>query len=352
MKRKLPLVLQTEASECGLACLAMIARYWGHDIDLTVLRKKFLISLTGSSLQSVIRIADALQLSTRPLRLDLEELPKLQLPAILHWDMNHFVVLKSIKRGKAHILDPALGLRVLPLKKLSDHFTGVALELSPSAEFSPESARLTPHLSLLWDRLIGLKRAIFQTLTLSVILQAILLMSPFYLQIVVDGVLSDGDINLLWTVMIGFAGLAILQSLSEAVRSWTILVYGNQMSAQMVGNVFRHLIRLPASFFEKRHVGDIISRMGSATPIQEALTQTVVAILIDGVMALLMLAVMFMYAPILGWIVLGSVVLLTAITLVIYPHLRRTQEEAIYTKALENTHVIESIRASTTNRFR
>lgn len=351
-KRKhLPVILQTEVSECGLACLAMVARYWGHNIDLNVLRSRFSISLAGASLKSIISIGTTLGLSSRPLRLDIEHLPQLQLPAILHWDLNHFVVLKAVKNGKAHIVDPAVGQRVMPLSRFTKHFTGVAVEMSPAAEFSPVDARLKPHLSLLWERLVGLKRAAAQTLTLSVILQIIVLTAPFYLQLVVDGVLPQSDFKLLWALALGFGGLAIIRAIAEATRGWAILVYGNQMSAQMVGNVFRHLIRLPAAFFEKRHVGDIISRMGSATPIQEALTQTVVAILIDGVMALLMLIVMFIYAPILGWIVLGSVTLLTLITLLIYPHLRRTQEEAIYTKALENTHVIESIRASTTTKL-
>ena len=140
----------------------------------------------------------------------------------------------------------------------------------------------------------------------------------------------------------------ILRAIAEAVRSWAILIYGNQMSLQMVGNVFRHLIRLPTSYFEKRHVGDIISRMGSTVPIQEALTQTIVSVLIDGIMAILMLVILYLYSPLLGTIVLISVALLTLSTVLLYPHLRRTQEEAIYAKAIENTHVIESIRASTT----
>ncbi len=347
-QKTLPVILQTEVTECGLACVAMIARYWGHDVDLNILRKRFQVSLNGASLKSVISAADGLQLASRPLRLDMEHLPQLQLPAILHWDMNHFVVLKAIKGDKAHIVDPGVGLRVMKLSKMSNHFTGVALEMSPATGFSPIEARLRPHLSLLWDRLVGLKRAIFQTLTLSLILQLIVLTAPFYLQLVVDGVLPNGDKALLWALLLGFGGLAIIRAIAEAVRSYAILIYGNQMSAQMVGNVFRHLVRLPTSYFEKRHVGDIISRMSSATPIQEALTQSVVAILIDGFMAALMLVIMFIYSPMLGSIVLASVALLTAVTLIIYPHLRRTQEEAIFTKAIENTHVIESIRASTT----
>jgi ATP-binding cassette subfamily B protein RaxB len=347
-RKTLPVILQTEVTECGLACLTMIGRYHGHDIDLNVLRKRHLISMTGASLKSIMSIASTLQLAARPLKVELDQLHKLQLPTILHWDLNHYVVLKAIKGNKVLIVDPGVGLRVMSLSKVSDHFTGIALELSPTAEFSPQEARLKPHLSLLWSRLVGLKRAIFQTLTLSIILQIIVIAAPFYLQLVVDGALAQQDYGLLKALALGFGGLMILRAISEAVRSWAILIYGNQMSLQMVGNVFRHLIRLPTSYFEKRHVGDIISRMGSTVPIQEALTQTIVSVLIDGVMAILMLVVLYIYSPLLGTIVLISVALLTLSTLLIYPHLRRTQEEAIYAKAIENTHVIESIRASTT----
>lgn len=348
MSGKLPVILQTEMTECGLACLAMIARFHGHDIDLNVLRRKHLISMTGASLKSVISIADGLQLSSRPLRVGLDHLEKLQLPAMLHWDLNHYVVLKSIKGDQAEIVDPGVGLRKMSLSKLSNHFTGIAVEFTPQADFKAVQARIKPRISLLWSRLVGLKRAITQTLILSVILQVIVLLSPFYLQLVVDAVLPRGDHSLLLALAIGFGGLVILRAVSEAVRGWAILVYGNQMSLQMVGNVFRHLIRLPARYFERRHVGDIISRMGSTVPIQEALTQSVPAVLIDGAMAILMLIVMFLYSPVLGGIVLASVLALCLATWLIYPHLRRTQEESIYAKALENSHVIESIRAITT----
>ena len=348
MTGRLPVILQTEMTECGLACLAMISRYHGHDIDLNVLRRKHLVSMTGASLKSVISIADGLQLSSRPLRLDMDHLEKLQLPAMLHWDLNHYVVLKSIKGNHAEIVDPGVGLRKMSLSRLSNHFTGIAVEFTPQADFKAVQARIKPRISLLWDKLIGLKRAIAQTLILSVILQAIVLLSPFYLQLVVDAVLPRGDGSLLLALAIGFGGLVILRAVAEAVRGWAILVFGNQMSLQMVGNVFRHLIRLPARYFERRHVGDIISRMGSTVPIQEALTQSVPAVLIDGAMAVLMLTVMFLYSPLLGAIVLVSVLGLILATWLIYPHLRRTQEESIYAKALENSHVIESIRAITT----
>ncbi len=345
---RLPVIHQTEATECGLACLTMIANYHGHNFDLNALRQRMSVSLKGATLQSIMQMAGDLKLSTRALRLDMEHLSELQLPAILHWDLNHFVVLKKITRGKAHIHDPGRGLVVMSLNEFSNHFTGVALEISPAIDFVPAAARMGTRISQLWTKLIGLKRAVLQTLILSIILQIMVLAMPFFLQFVIDGALPKGDLNLLMALAIGFGGIAALRAISEAARSWAILIYGNQLSFQMVGNVFRHLIRLPASYFEKRHVGDIISRMGSTQPIQTALTKDAVAIVIDGTMAAVTLAVMLTFSPLLTLIVILSTVALTVSTLLIYPHMRRTQEDAIITRARENTHVIESIRASTT----
>ena len=359
-RKTLPTVLQTEATECGIACLVMIARYHGHDIDLNSLRKTASVSLKGANLKQVMATAATLHLSSRPLRVELDQLDKVQTPAILHWDLNHFVVLKKIANGKVHFIDPGRGLRVMALEKVSDHFSGVVLELTPAADFNLLENRLRPHLRDLWSRLVGMKRAVLQTLTLSVILQMVALAAPFYLQLVVDRAIgleggpgggpeaSSGDLNLLFALVLGFGGLVIIRAASEAIRGWAILVYGNQISFQMVGNIFRHLIRLPTGWFEKRHVGDIISRIGSARPIQEALTESVVAIVLDGFMAVFTLAIMFIYAPLLAWVVLVLTALLVFATLLIYPSLRRTEEETIVTKAIENTHVIESIRAATT----
>lgn len=347
-RRTLPTVLQTEATECGIACLVMIARYHGHDIDLNSLRKTASVSLKGASLKQVMATAATLHLSSRPLRVELDQLDRVQTPAILHWDLNHFVVLKKIANGKVHFIDPGRGLRMMALEKVSDHFSGVVLELSPAADFNLLEDRLRPRLGDLWSRLVGMKRAVLQTLTLSVILQMLALAAPFYLQLVLDRAVGPKDVNLLFALLLGFGGLVAIRAASEAIRGWAILVYGNQISFQMVGNIFRHLIRLPTSWFEKRHVGDIISRIGSARPIQEALTESVVAIVLDGFMAVFTLVIMFIYAPLLAGVVLVLTASLVLATLLIYPNLRRTEEETIVTKAIENTHVIESIRAATT----
>lgn len=351
--RKAPVILQTEMTECGLACLAMVSRYHGHDVDLNSLREKYLLSMRGTSLKQIIKIAGELTLSPRALKVDLDQLHKLALPAILHWDLNHFVVLTRVRKDRVEIIDPGIGRRSLKLTKLSDHFTGIALELSPAADFQPVTDRIRPKLSDLWSSLVGAKRAVAQTLALSIALLATLLVAPFLFQLIVDAVLpsplrAGGDRSLLIALAVGFGGLAIMRAVVEAARGYTIVTFGAQLSRQMVGNIFRHLVRLPVRYFERRHVGDIISRMNSTQPIQEALSQSVVSVLIDGVMAVLMLVIMFLFSPLLAIIVVATTGLLVIATLLIYPHLRATQEEAIYARALENSHVIESIRASTT----
>lgn len=348
MTPRLPIIHQTEATECGLACLAMLANYHGHNIDLHALRARFNISLKGADLGSLMSIAGALGLSPRALTLDISHLGQLKLPALLHWDMNHFVVLKAVGTRSVIIHDPANGARKLSLKEFGNHFTGVALELSPRADFQPVNAAAPLKLSMLWSKISGLKRAILQTLLLSLLLQALILIAPLYLQYSIDQALPRGDKGLLLALALGFGALATLRSLSEAVRSWAILIYGQQLSLQMAGNVFAHMLRLPLSYFERRHIGDIISRINSTQPIQQALTRDVATVFIDAAMGVITLIVMFAFSPLLTAIVVASALAGLALTLLIYPRLRSAQEETITRQASENSYVIESLRANMT----
>ena len=144
--KRVPVILQTEAAECGLACLAMVAAYHGMRTDLPTLRRRFALSLKGVTLADLVRMASALQLNARPLRAELGHLPQLAVPCVLHWDLNHFVVLASVRGGVAEIHDPAHGVRRMRLSEVSAHFTGIALELSPAADFvvgSGERQRIT-----------------------------------------------------------------------------------------------------------------------------------------------------------------------------------------------------------------
>ncbi len=310
------------------------------------LRQRFGVSLKGATLKDLMRMADALGFATRALRLELAALKDLQAPAILHWNMNHFVVYAGMKRGRAVILDPASGERRMALDEVSKHFTGVALELTPTAEFKPVAAAPRPKLSDLWSRMRGLVPALVQVLILSALLQIVALASPLYLKLVVDEAIVSFDESLLLLLALAFAGVYAIGAATEALRSYVILALGQSMSAQLAGNVVRHLLRLPADYFEKRHVGDVISRVGAVQPIQQALTTSVVAALIDGVMAVATAALMLYFAPKLALIVFGAAALYALITVAVFPFRRERTNDLIMARAKENSNIIESIRAA------
>jgi ATP-binding cassette subfamily B protein RaxB len=345
---RLPLVLAGEAAECGLACLAMIARFHGHDIDLNGLRQRFSLSLAGTSLGSMMTLADSIGLSPRALRVELSALQRVLAPAILHWDLNHFVVLERATPKGITIHDPAVGRRKLGLTEVSKHFTGVVLELTPSAELVPVSARAPMKLSMLWSKLRGAGSAFMQVMILSLALQIATFAMPFQLQLVVDEAIFRADADLLTVLALGFGALVLVQSGLEALRNWALKVFGSLLTFQVVGNLVRHLMRLPADFFEKRHVGDIMSRLGSVQPIQDAITRGVVASIIDGLMAILAAAILFFYSTTLAFVVLAAVLLSLLLAALLYPAQRARVEEEIVAKAKESTLLMETVRAATT----
>jgi ATP-binding cassette subfamily B protein RaxB len=342
--RRTPLILQTETAECGLACLAMVAGHHGHRIDLATLRARHAISLRGSTLADLMRLAGQLQLAPRPLRLELEHLPQLKLPCVLHWDMDHFVVLVQVRAERLTIHDPATGRRELTLAELSKHFTGVAMELAPTAGFVPRTERRSMRLMELVGRLPGLGRAMAQVLLLALVLQLLLLVGPFYMQWVVDQALVAQDRDLVTVLGVGFMMLALMQAGVTALRAWVLMVLGTTLNLQLLANLFRHLIRLPMSWFEKRHIGDVVSRFESVNVIQRTLTTGFLEALIDGVMVLVTLAMMLVYSIRLTLVVLVAASLYALLRLALYRPLRVATEEHIVRGARQLTHFLETVR--------
>lgn len=332
-------------AECGLACLAMVAGYHGFDTDMTQLRKRFGVSSQGVQLKQLMDVASRLNLATRALRAEPEDLDQVQLPCIMHWGMNHFVVLKSVKAKKLQIHDPAVGLKQVDLKELDQHFTGILLELTPTENFDPGEDRKQLKLRHLWSRVMGLKRSLVKIILLSLLLQLFAIVSPFYMQTVIDDVILKNDSNLLLVLALGFLLLLLIEMGTNALRQFVILYLSSRMNIQMAANLFHHLIRLPMDYFAKRHMGDIVSRFGSLHSIREVLTTGLVAAVVDGVMAIITLVVMFYYDARLTLIVLGFVVLYGLFRWAFYRPFRRLSEESIIASANENSHFMESVRA-------
>ncbi len=337
-------IIQSEAAECGLASLAMVADAHGLRIGLAELRRRFPLSLKGAKLSQLINIAQQLGFSTRPLRLGMDDLGKLTLPCILHWDLNHFVVLRKVGTSKVVIVDPALGERTLSAAEVSDHFTGVALEMSPAATFAPRKAAPSITVRQLTGPVRGLWRALAQLLLLSLALQVFVVLAPFLMQWVVDQVLVSADRDLLTVLGLGF-GLALLLQVGIGVlRGAAVLHLSSRLGLQWMGNVFAHLLRLPLDFFEKRNLGDITSRLSSVQAIQKTLTTSFVEALIDGLMAVLTLALMLVYSWKLALVTLLAVALYTLIRAIAWRPLRDGTEQQLVASARQQTHLLESLR--------
>jgi ATP-binding cassette subfamily B protein RaxB len=342
---RLPVIRQTEAAECGLACLAMIASYFGHRIDLNTLRRRHPVSLKGVTLRGLIQVASHLHLTSRPVRFEMDQLKQLRLPAIVHWDMTHFVVLKSTTSHGIQIHDPAAGERFYKIAEASKHLTGVALELLPAEGFSPKDERARLPLSVFCAQIQGSTHALVQIFILSLLLEAFVIASPFYLQLTVDEVIARGDVDLLLVLALGFGLLMAMKVVAASLRSLILVTVQNVLAFQIGAQLFRHLVRLPLAYFEKRHVGDILSRFGSIEPIRNALAEGMIAATIDGLMGIATLVMMFIYAPQLALIVIGAFGLYAGLRLGLYRIFRRRSEGLIQARAQENTLFLETLRA-------
>ena len=337
-------ILQSEAAECGLASLAMVANAYGLHIGLPELRRRFPLSLKGAKLAHLIRIAQQLGFSTRALRLDMEDLGKLALPCVLHWDLNHFVVLAKVGKGKVTILDPAIGERRLSLREVSEHFTGVALELAPTAEFKPQKTAESISVRQLTGRVVGLWPALAQIGLLSVALQVFAVLAPFFLQWTVDQVLVSADKDLLTVLGLGFGLALLLQVGIGLLRGGSVTYLSSKLGLQWTGNVFAHLLKLPLDFFEKRHLGDITSRLSSASAIHNFITTSFIGVIIDGLMALVTLGLMLYYSGKLALVTLLAVALYAGIRMLAYRPVRDGTERQLVAAARQQSHLLESLR--------
>ncbi|MGI9252061.1 MAG: peptidase domain-containing ABC transporter [Pseudohongiellaceae bacterium] len=344
-RKRLPVYLQAESAECGLACLAMIASSHGHECSVFSLRERFGSSAHGANLQKLMNQADQLELSARPLRAEVEELNELRLPAILHWNFNHFVVLKKIVGGKAVIHDPAVGARNYTLRELGRHFTGIVLELGPRLKF--ETGKLKRLLSIqdFFKGLRGLTGMLVQLFVLSLLIQVIALVSPFYMQLVVDEVVGKVDRDLLLVLALGFLGLSVFSVFMQYARGLCAIYLTSQLSYHTGNSIMHHLMRLPMTFFSRRHLGDVISRFESFSPIQGFISSSTVAIVLDGLLAITTLVMMLIYSTSLTMVVVVSSLLYTVFRACQYHPLRAQNLESVAARATLDSHFIESIRA-------
>jgi ATP-binding cassette subfamily B protein RaxB len=341
---KLPLLLQTEATECGLACVGMVAGFYGYNADLSGLRRRFPVSLKGVTLATMISVANQLGLVSRPLKVDVPQLSRLRLPCVLHWEFSHFVVLKQVHRRSVTIHDPAFGERHLSMDIVGKAFTGVALELWPGAQFRRDDSRTRVHLRDLVGEISGLGRSFGQIVLLGGALEIFMIVTPLFQQWVVDDVIVSADLSLLTTLALGFGLLKLAQTAIEAIRGWVLMYMSTMLNVQWRASVFTRMLLLPVDYFQKRHLGDVVSRFGSIDIIQSTMTTSFLEAVLDGLMTVVTLGLMFVYSARLTVIALIAMTLYAIGRWLWFRPLRQATEDSIIFTAKQYSHFFETVR--------
>lgn len=342
-RARVPLVLQAEAAECGLACVCMVAQYFGHDIDLAAMRRRFGTSRHGVTLARILEVATELGIDGRAVRTDVDGLANLSYPCILHWDLNHFVIATGPTRSGLEVLDPARGRLLISTTDVDRHFTGVAVLLSKKADFQKLSDTRTISLRALTGRISGLKRSIAQLIALAAGIEIIAIALPFQLQLTVDWVLTSHDYQAALVAGGAFLTLAVARGGLMLARASLLSWFGASLNAQWITNTFAHLIRLPLQYFEKRHLGDTVSRFTSLYVIQRTVSGAFVEGLLDGLLSILTLAILFVYQPSMAAISLAFGATYAALRLFLQSSIMRINAEQLVLSARQQTELLESV---------
>lgn len=342
--KSFPIVLQTEATECGLACVAILANYYGYNVELRELRQRFPVSLKGMNLGALTRVCKHLELSHRALRVNLKALEHIKTPCILHWNFNHYVVLVEYKASKVVIIDPAIGKREVDLEHLSSCFTGIVVEVWPSPNFQQRKKIESLKLPEIVGNIKGHSSPILLIILLAILLELITVIFPFFMQLLFDNAIVTNDVNLLKLLGLGFLVLYLMKNLIIAIRSWFLMYLSNTLNLQWKENIFSHLLSLPISFFQKRHIGDITSRLSSIDIIQRTLTTSFVETLLDGFMSFVIILILFNYNITLALIILSCTFMYVFVRWVCYTPINNLTSNEIIYNARQQTYLLETIR--------
>jgi ATP-binding cassette subfamily B protein RaxB len=346
--KRLRLVNQSEAAECGLACLCMIAAYHGVNYSMSELRRGSSISTRGASLGGLMRISEKLGFTARPLQLSLDELSKLATPCILHWEFNHYVVLTRVAPSYVEIYDPASGRRRLSHARVSESFTGVAMELTRTAALRGAAQIRRVRMSDLWGSVVGLRSYLLQLCLLAVLTQALAMISPIITQVVTDRAIMRGEADLITVLSIGAVAVLLIQVGVSFLQGMIGLHLGTQLSLQMKTGLLRHALNLPLAWFEKRHMGDILARFSSLDVVQRFITNSPSTLLMSSTMGLASLVFMFLYSAPLAGLVLLLFAAAFGLRSAYFPALRQRMDDSITYGARAHTVLMETIRGART----
>ncbi len=342
---RVPLILQGEVSECALASLAMIAAAWGLKADLAAFRERVSVTPRGVNLRTLMNLAAGIGLAPRPVRIGLHRMGDLKFPAILHWNMDHFVVLERVKNGVATIVDPARGRISMTLESMSPHFTGIAIEFTPTDAFQPGTIRLSRNFRRAWFDDRRLRSSALLMLWLTVLLQLTIVAMPFAYRSVIDHATgSIADPHLLW-IAAGIALMVMVQAGSAWTRGVVITRLGGIFVHRVSTHIVARLFSLPVAFFQRQMLGDVLSRVRSVDTIRRFVTDQAAPLVIDLLVGSVTAVLMVTFSPHLALIVIAGLTIEVGVRLSGLRKQRELSEDLLEAEGKEMSRLLESMRA-------
>lgn len=353
LTRRLPVIIQSEAQECAHACVAMIAGYFSLHTPIRELRAHFPPSTRGTSVAGLVQLAAALGLQSRAFRTDRESLALIKLPCVIHWDLTHFVVLAAVKRRHFLIHDPGIGCISVGESEFWRRFTGIAVELTPSADaYNKPQRKRKLDLGWLLGGLGVHKPLLGSILVLALLLEILSLLAPLMLQIATDSIIPAGDRMLLYVIGSGLLAVALVQAVISVMRRLLLINLAESLTITWNGTVCSRLLQRSYDFFIRRNIGDIHSRFGSIEVIRRTLSSRLIGGALDGFTALAALALIFFYSPVLALLTLGFSVAYAGLRIVTSRSISRSESAYLAAEAdqqsllLETLHGIQSIKVN------
>ncbi|MFO5439267.1 MAG: peptidase domain-containing ABC transporter [Dolichospermum sp.] len=337
-----PFFAQQSGSDCGAACLVMVSRYWGKRFSVNRLRDIANVDRNGASLRGLLTAAESLGFATRPVKASLKQLAKQKLPAIVHWEGKHYIVVYEITPKYVIVADPAIGQRTLTHKEFNSDWTGYTLLLQPTAMLKETKETSTPFWQF-FELIKPHSLVMLEVFIASIFIQIFGLITPLFTQLILDRVVVQRSELTLTTVGIGLLIFSLFRVAMTGLRQYLLDHTANRIDLALIVGFIRHTLRLPLSFFETRYVGDIISRVQENRKIQRFLSGEALSILLDLFTVFIYVGLMFWYSWKMALLALIIVPPFALVALIATPFLQRISREIFNAVNQESSYLIEAL---------
>lgn len=341
---RLPVILQQSETDCGAASLAMIAKYYKLKLSINKIRDLANVTRYGATLFSLAEAAEAIGFLSKGIQTDLNGLKSQPLPAIAHWQGNHYIVVYKVTEKEIVVADPAIGLEKLSHEHFQKNWTGTLLVVTPTSKLRDSELkentfrRYLPYFKPYW-------RTLFEILLVSVFLQIVGLALPIFTQIILDDVLVYKNTQLFFIVMIGMIIVSVFNVLFTAIRQYLIVYTVQKIDVKMIIDFYQHVLGLPLTYFVQRRVGDIISRVNENEKIRGMLSTSTLSAFLDIITLLVYFALMFFYNVKLAFLSLLFLPMFAVLTFAFTPLMKKYSRKAFQTKTEMQSHMVEAIGA-------